>query len=74
MAFIFYILPFSFIIFFGFQFGNDIEVHLLCFFRQGVCINLQLRNEVDKRIDSSFCLKKFIQDNYFFLFQDTITA
>lgn len=49
-------------------------VHLLALQCKCIIINIQLRHQLNECIDTAFSLEKFIDHNYFFSLENTITT
>ena len=58
----------------GMNLHHDFVVHFLAFVRQRVEADIKLRNEVNQRVDSSFGLEEFINNNHALGLQDTIAT
>lgn len=54
--------------------GEDLFVYLSDFGSQILRRDLQLRNNIDQRIDTAFQLEKFVQYHHLFLLKYTISA
>ena len=61
-------------VFLGFEPGDNVHVHTLGFFREDICVDLQLGDQVDQGIDTTLCLQEFIENDYFSEFKDTVAA